>query len=240
MRRFRWGAVAWTAALLWLQTAGAAPADEFYYVALFGSQREPNDPNYSHTFATFVRASGDGPHATEYDVEDCFTISWLPANTRVRTRALLPEPGHDFTLEETLNIVLGDGERVSMWGPYQIDERLYNGALRRYSQLNGGQVRYKAVDSGYPINRVSNCIHAVSAASGASRPRILSPSFGQTASWIVLQKFRRDIIDRDETHEWVYSYLGLENYPIIRRDFERNPRTGTFWSLLKRLVGIEP
>ena len=166
--------------------------------------------------------------------------SWLPANAEVRTRALLPERGHNFALQETLDIVIGDGEHVSMWGPYRIDERLYNGAVRKYAQLESGEVRYKCIDSGHFTDRVCNCIHAVSTAVDGDRPYVLSPGgFGDGASWAVLRKFRRYLIDRDETQEWVYSYLGLENYPIHRRDFGHNPSSGVFMGLLRGLLTFE-
>ncbi len=232
-------AASWVAVLLLFLTAGAARAGEFYYVTLFGAQRTPNNPDFSHTFATFVRASGDGPDSKAYLVEDCFTLSWLPATGIIRILALRPETGRNFTLEETLDVAIARGERVSMWGPYRIDERLYYDAVRRYSELEGGEVLYKAIDSGYPTDRVINCIHAVSTALGGARPRVLSPGYGDTASRIVLWKFRRDLIDRDATQEWVYVYLGLENYPILRRDFGRGPRNG-LWGLLKNLLDSGP
>jgi hypothetical protein len=227
------------APLALLLLAGSARADDFYYVAVFGSQTIPADPDYSHTFAAFVRASGEGPCPAAFNVEDCFCISWLPANLKVRTRALLPECGHNFGLHETLDYVLRNDERVSLWGPYRIDKELYDNARRQVGALESGEVRYKAVDSGYPTDRVSNCIHAVSSCAEGYRLRILSPGFGDTASWAVTQRFKPFIINTDETHEWVYSYLGLQDYPITRRDFDRNPRSGFFWSRVKPLAGIE-
>ena len=229
----------WGAPVLLLLLGGAAPAEEFYFVAMFGAQRIPNNPNYSHTFATFVRAAGDGSCPTAFTVEDSFTISWLPANKIVRSHALLPEDGHNFTLPETLDIVLGDEERVSLWGPYRIDERLYNGALRQYTLLQSGEVRYKAFDSLYPTDRVSNCIHAVGSSVNGSRPRVLSPWFGEVATWVVLHTFKRYIIDKDQAHEWVCAYLGLDRYPILRRDFDYNPHTDVCHSLIKEALHIE-
>jgi hypothetical protein len=222
-----------------LMLANSARADDFYYVTVFGSQTTPADPNYSHTFAAFVRASGEGSCPDSFTVEDCFCISWLPANLIVRTRSLLPECGHNFGLHETIRYVLKNDEHISVWGPYRIDQKLYDNARRQVGVLQSGEVRYKPVDSGYPTDRVCNCIHAVSSCAEGYRLRILSPGFGDTASWVVTQRFRPFIINTDETHEWVYSYLGLQEYPIQRRDFDRNPRTGMIWSRLKLLSGAE-
>ena len=234
------GAPCWIAPVALLLLAGSAHAEEYYFIALFGSQTSPNNPDYSHTFATFVRASGAGPCPTAFVVEDSFTISWLPASLRVRTRALLPECGHNFGLHETLRYVLSEGEHVSMWGPYRIDEELYNGAVRQLGVLESGQVRYKAIDSGRPTDRVSNCIHAVSSVGDGYRVRVLSPWFGETASWIVLQRFRPHIINKDETHEWVYAYLDLACCPILRHDFDPNPQAGPVRSAVRAALGIEP
>ena len=109
-------ALRWSAPLALLLFAGQAPAEEFYYLAMFGSQTTPNNPDCSHTFAAFVRASGEGPCPPAFVVEDCFTISWLPATMKVRTRALLPECGHNFELHETLRYAFSEGEHVSMLG----------------------------------------------------------------------------------------------------------------------------
>ena len=35
---------------------GRATADEKYYLLMFSAQRIPRNPNYAHTFATFVRS----------------------------------------------------------------------------------------------------------------------------------------------------------------------------------------
>jgi hypothetical protein len=230
----------YTASLALLLLAGSARADDFYYVAVFASQTIPANPDYSHTFAAFVKASGEGPCPTAFAVEDCFCISWLPANLKVRTHALLPECGHNFGLHETIDNALANGERVSAWGPYRIDKELYENAKHQIHLLESGEVRYKAVDSGRRTDHISNCIHAVSACAQGHRLRILSPGFGQTASWVVGQRFGRFIQNTDETYEWVYAYLGLEDYPIYRRDFDDNPRTGFFWSRIKLLLGTEP
>ena len=233
-------ALRWSAPLALLLFAGQAPAEEFYYLTMFGSQTTPNNPNYSHTFATFVRASGEGPCPTGYVVEDCFTISWLPTSLKVRTRALLPECGHNFDLPQTLHYVLSEDEHVSMWGPYRIDEELYDNAVQQRDVLESGEVRYKALDSGYPTDRASNCIHAVGSVAHGYRIRVLSPWFGVTASWAVLQTFRPHIIDKDQTHEWVYAYLGLDAYPITRRDYDVEPKVGPIRSAIKGTRCTEP
>ena len=95
-----------------------AHAGESYYVMVFGSQTIPANPNYSHSWATFVRATweGDGPCPKDATIE-AHTISWLPANLIVRVCALCPEEGTNLDLIPTVEYVRSHCERISMWGP---------------------------------------------------------------------------------------------------------------------------
>ena len=81
------------AAFLVLTIPPLATAGEDYFLLMFGSQQIPNDPNYSHSFATFVRVSwpGDGPMPKNPTIEE-HTISWLPENMRVRLATVFAEP----------------------------------------------------------------------------------------------------------------------------------------------------
>ena len=51
------------ALLLTLALGNGAWAGEDYFLLMFGSQRTPNEPNFSHSFATFVRADWVSPVA---------------------------------------------------------------------------------------------------------------------------------------------------------------------------------
>src|SRR5687767_7453101 len=150
------------ASMLLLALAGGARAGEDYFLLMFGAQRVPNNPNYSHSFATFVRVSwlGDGPCPHNPTLET-YTISWLPENMRVRVLALCPECGRNFDLHTTIRWCLSEDMRVSLWGAYRIEPQLYHLAGNQVGLLESGRVRYKAVDTGYPSDRVTNCIHAL-------------------------------------------------------------------------------
>jgi hypothetical protein len=228
----------WMAALfLALACAGGAHGHEAYFLLMFGSQRTPNDPDFAHTFATFVHATWQGPSPVSPWLEVC-TISWLPRNLQIRTVALLPEIGGNFDLHTTLRYVLDSDERVSLWGPYQIDRNLFLQAQAQVRLLESGQVRYKAVDSGFSSDRVSNCIHAVSSISEGHRLHVLSPSWGETASFFVLEEMAPWVLDRNPKHQWVGSALGIDRYPVIYRCWE-NPRSGAIRGTLRRLLGKE-
>jgi hypothetical protein len=228
----------YTLAMLLSLATASAQAGEEYYLLMFGSQRVPANPNYSHTLATFVKATwlGDGPCPVNPTLE-AHTISWLPANLKIRTNALLPECGHNFDLHQSLDFAYATDQRVSLWGPYRIHPELYHRALARKAELESGRVQYKANDFGYRSNRVSNCIHAVSSIVEGPKLRIGSPGWGQSASYFVLLELERWVIS-DETVPWVGSALDLDRHPIIYRDW-KNPRSNAVFGPIYRLLGGE-
>jgi hypothetical protein len=222
-----------------LWPASSTAGDE-YFLLMFGSQRIPNQPNHSHSFATFVKACRpDGPCTPGAPVTlESDTISWLPETQEVRIGALLREPGHNFELHETICWALKDDQRVSLWGPYRIDPELYGRAMMQISLLNSGTVNYKALDTGHRPDHVANCIHAVGSVSNGWRRRIASPGWGETASFDLLRSFNPWIIDRDHTEQWVASALCLDKYPIIYRDWG-NPHSNSIIGPGFRVFGGE-
>jgi hypothetical protein len=230
--------VCWVAPLLLLPSAGPLQASEFYYMLVFGSQQIPPRARYSHTFATFVKATGEGPDVAGYRLES-HTISWSPRTLDIRVCALQPECGQNLELHPTIGWVLSTGQRISLWGPYQIDRDLYDRAMQQIGLLQSGQVQYKAIDTGFPTDVASNCIHAVSSVTGGYRIRVISPSFGETASYYVTRRFCPWIIDCGRKHDWVSTRLGLDCYPLLRRELE-NPRSGLILGAARRAFGAEP
>ena len=64
-----------------------ASGGEFYHLIMFGSQREKPQPKYSHTFATFVKASGQGPSLDSYRLERTPLAGFLPPSMFVHSPA---------------------------------------------------------------------------------------------------------------------------------------------------------
>src|SRR5262249_20732060 len=124
----------------------------------------------------------------------------------------------------TVQWALGTGQHVSMWGPYQIKQELYCRALEQCKALKSGKMQYKVLDAGHFSSRVCNCIHGVSSILGGSRLHVMSPNFGDLASFYVLQRMRPWIIDCSHTEDWIVPALGLDCYPIIHRGWERPHR----------------
>jgi hypothetical protein len=76
--------------------AGARAGEDMYFAVVFGAQRPLLQlPRYTHSFATFAHLDPAGRL-------EAFTISWLPSTAEVRVLRLQPEPGHNYTLAQTL------------------------------------------------------------------------------------------------------------------------------------------
>lgn len=226
---------------VWILALASCPAyaGDAYFIVMLSYQRTLNLPRYTHSFASYIHACWPEPGSPGGKVNlDIQTISWLPCTTVLRPTALFPETGHNFRLDETLDIAQRNDARVSLWGPYQIEPELFERARDRVAELESGQVRYKMNDTGRRSARVCNCIHAISAIDSGGRLRVLSPDWGEEASFTILQRQRRWIIDTQTTHDWLIYPLGLQNYPIIYRDWSF-PVSGTFLGTLYRLLGGE-
>src|SRR3954469_18571217 len=192
----------WVLPLLLMLLGNTARAEELYFVAVFGAQKAPHRPKYTHSFAAFVKVTGEGDNIHSHAIE-AFTISWLPKSLDIELGRPLPEPGVNLDLHTTLRFVLESDEKISLWGPFQIKKELFDKALAKIAELQGGTVTYKAVDSGFPSKKVSNCIHALlDLTRDCSRVRVASPLPGNPASYVITKRFEPWFIDGDKVHSW--------------------------------------
>lgn len=192
-----------------------AEGSEHYYVIIFGSQSHPKLLRYTHTWATFIRAVGEGTDPANYALEH-HTISWLPRTLQVRTWRLTPEPGVNLTLDQSLDTVRSNRERIVMWGPLSVDPVYYWRAIEVEQKLLSGQFVYRAIDGDVDL-AISDCIHAVAA---------VDPVFGRrhyplirigipASRYIARQYMIRTSFDqwRDE-NAWLIPRLGLDREDI--------------------------
>ena len=190
--------------LAFAMIASETKGDEFYYAMIFGSQSKPKLLQYTHTWATFIRAVGDGSDANNYSVYQ-HTISWLPQSLDVRTWSLLPGPGVNLDLYRTLEAVYRDREHVTMWGSLQVA-----------GILDSGVAQYRAIST--PRNLlISDCIHAVAAVDPVfGRGHYPLIRIGKPASrFIARQVMTRSIFDQWQgDNSWLIPRLGLDRYPI--------------------------
>jgi hypothetical protein len=194
-----------------------ARAEETYYMIVFGQQSGTNQLELTHTFATFVKATGEGLDKTKYGI-DSHTISWMPRSLHVKFLRR-QEEGVNLDLKDTLRHAKAMKVEVSMWGSFGIKKELYERALRQETRLKKGDIDYKALDIRFRPNTAMNCIHAVCDIDMDKGLLATGTASGNDASYMVLKHLSRWIIDPDDTHEWIGRRLELGK-DIVRRDYE--------------------
>jgi hypothetical protein len=207
----------------------SAPAAEIYYAIVFGSQSEPKRLRNTHTWATFIKATGEGTDPSNYSLE-MHTISWLPQTLDVKVFQPWPEPGVNLDLYQTLAAVYAHGESVTMWGPFVMRKEVYEKSLRVRDIIATGAVRYRAISTARNL-LVSDCIHAVAA---------VDPDFGRghyplirigkpASRFIARQVITRSVFDQTQyDNSWLIPRLGLCQYPIEVISPQRIPHRNCF------------
>jgi hypothetical protein len=196
-----------------------AQADESYYLIVYAAQRTPNVPRYTHTFATVVKATGEGKDRSKYKIE-AHTISWIAKSKEVVLARTKPEPGINLSLQDSMRLAASFDEKVSMWGPFEIKKELYERALKQIGRLESGKVEYKAVDLRFRPETAMNCIHAVCDLDADEGLLETNTARGNEASRMVAVHLRRWMIKPEQTHAWVSEWLGLEEFSVSRRNWD--------------------
>jgi hypothetical protein len=194
---------------------------ERFYVTLFASESIPKLPHLTHCFGTAIRTvdQGEGrpPHIESH------TISWMPATLKIEVLRFRTEKGVNLGLQETLAYALESGQRVSRWGPYECRPELYYRFLVQKEFLDSGRIGYQCVDELGEAAQKGNacdCIHALTDMDPHfSRDHYPLIRFGEEATQYIVSECRRLnlLINPDQTHPWLSTYLGLDSYPIIDR-----------------------
>jgi hypothetical protein len=159
-----------------------------YFIIPFAYQDKGNHPEYSHSFITVIRvfAKNNEPKLTPglktrtykgWDFE-AYNISWLPADFISNPHLcvfegfgarLFPKmnecpisPGHNFSLQETIQLAAKEKVAVAMWGPYEIAKEGFYLGVKRKALLDGGTIKYRADDRLYQRDKIAiNCFHAM-------------------------------------------------------------------------------
>jgi hypothetical protein len=201
-----------------------APPNEKYYVLVFGSQQVPLlRPAKTHTWMVVVKATwADGCAEPQLDVQQ---ISWMPATLEIYPLRFQVEPPVNLGLHETLRWAQETGQDVAMWGPYEVQPRGYRRFLIQKEFLEtSGLVGYQCIDTVGEAAREGNgcdCIHAITDMDPQfDRARYPLVFYGHPASRrLVHEAARRQLfIDPWKTHDWLIPKLGLDQYPIDRRE----------------------
>jgi hypothetical protein len=202
-----------------LSAVNTAQAGTRHYMLIFGAQTHPKIPRYTHTFCTIVRLVDPLPGCSAFRME-AYTISWLPQTMIIRPYRLRAEPGHNFTLEETLRWCAQNRMDVSEWGPFAITEDFYWKVFREYARFENGEFLYRAIDPPRRGDIAADCIHAVTDIDqDDSRLRYLVLGSGDavTRKFVRILHRRGRLMDPPEDTFWLDAALGLHCYPICHR-----------------------
>lgn len=159
-----------------------------YFIIPFAYQDKGNQPEYSHSFITVIRvfAENKAPKLTPglktrtykgWDFE-AYNISWLPADFMSNPHLCVFEgfgarlfpnmnkcpisPGHNFSLQETIQLAVREKVAVAMWGPYEIAKQGFYLGVKRKQLLDGETIKYRADDRLYQKDKIAiNCFHAM-------------------------------------------------------------------------------
>jgi len=210
------------ALLLALAVLPPLQAGDRYFVLIFGSEPTLKSPKRCHTWATIVKATDvDGTFQIE-----AHTISWMPADFKVRLLTVRSKTGINLDLMSTIARYQELNGAVSLWGPYELQPEvapdIYARTLQQIARLESGQVRYMAIDPdfGPRVKTVSDCIHAITDIDQQQGRTFYSEllRFGNSASkFIVTILTERGRIDPNIRHDWILDAIGLANLGLIRR-----------------------
>jgi len=179
-------------------------ANDKYYMVVFASQTELKIPRGSHSFAAFVKVSGDDPTKRE-----TVCISWLPKSMQIDSFEL-PEEGHNLCLPDTLEWTRKLNAKVTMWGPYAIKPELYEMAAKHVKYLESKPIGYVVIDKDFRGKRASNCIHALADLVLNREPLDSGTFFGVSASEAIVKHFQPFIVKTDEPLAWLVEHLKLD------------------------------
>jgi len=141
-------------------------------VVIYSYQTEPIRLRHCHTWAVFQ-------HGTKF-----VTISWMPANTTPRV-IQRPQAGVNWTHEKTLAHAKQHGAVVRSHGPYPINSKAFDAAVRQAAALEAGQWQYQTTSlAAFSLN----CVAAVAAVVDLTPCRL---AFGDMGSRVVARAFLR-------------------------------------------------
>jgi hypothetical protein len=202
-----------------LLAVNTAQAGVRCYMIIFGAQTSPKIPRYTHTFCTIVRVADPLPGCTDSRME-VYTISWLPQTMIIHPYRLHAEPGHNFTLAETLRWCAQNRMHVAEWGSYAITEEYFGLVYREYARFESGEYLYRAIDSRRRGDLAADCIHAVTDIDQFDS-RTTYPVFRSgdpvTRKFVSILRQRGRLMDPAEDTFWLDAALGLHCYPICHR-----------------------
>jgi hypothetical protein len=190
----------------------SAPPVAGEYLMVFSAESIPYCPTRAHTFAAVVRVGTEDDGSPV--VLDVCSLSWLPAGGIIHPFAFRSEVGRNVPLDETLRDATESGRRICMWGPYLVPPEFAQLFRDRVAKVESS-MRYRGACLGWPL-AVCDCTRSVEEMIGQRR-FIGVFGYGAASSSVVVRLFEPWLIDPCQTHPWVATLIGLDNYPLIHR-----------------------
>ncbi|MFO0851574.1 MAG: hypothetical protein U0871_23890 [Gemmataceae bacterium] len=197
-----------------------APTADRYYLLLFGGQAVQFRPQTAHTWATFVRTAVTPAGEV---VAERFTISWLPCQMPVKPLKLRPEPGRNYGLHETLDLMTTGRQELALWGPWEIRPEWYAQAVRYKGVLDSGQVKYQTLDRGDRRPDINHCVHAITMTDPVLHETSKPIAFyGELITRRLANAMDKTglLADPCVTHDWLLDALDVARYPFKRRTLD--------------------
>jgi hypothetical protein len=199
------------------------PEHEHYYILIFGSQLPVQIPRFTHTWATMVKTTE--PPGCPLQVIEVHTISWMPATLVIHPYRSWVEEGTNLDLCTTIQEMLKHHERISMWGPYETWRGFYQRFATQKEFLDAGMLGYQCTDGFGEAARTgdgSNCFHALSDMDPQfDRRQYPLLFYGDAAAKNIVRQLctRPILLHPQQTEDWLIPALGLDRYPIVRRQY---------------------
>ena len=210
---------AWLAALSAVfaaaSPASAARGDRFALAIYAAQNGDVAIDQASHDFAVFVRLPAPEAEA-DGEAPEVVSISWLPARLPICVLCREPVPGRNYDLRETIEIERAAGLRVSQWGPYEIDQALFDDAVRQARHLASGAVRYVVWDRESRPQAI-NCIHAVSDVDSSRSALATGTALGDAAGEALVRFYWPRVRGRAGGATAFRRRLGIGDLPVLER-----------------------
>jgi hypothetical protein len=194
-----------------------AHAADDYFVTVFAAETVPFQSKNTHMFVIIHRVPADGKPVEQHH------ISWFPEGRRVRGLTLRPEPGVNLPLADTFGHCRDQKMRVSAWGPYRTDPKLFEMMKCQRAKLESGTVMYKPTDNFYPSDVAANCYHAIWQPVAPCRKNSGAFNCGDASGAMTVQLFRPWLLDPCRTHDAVLELSVPKGETVVRRSFDDRP-----------------
>jgi len=196
--------------------------NDLLLLAVFSSEGSPKVPNVTHNWGVALRVERNDD---ERRIAATHTISWMPETLNIPTLRIWNMRGVNLTCEQSFAHAVRTGQRITLWGVYEIDVETYEKFLRQHARINSGRFGYQCLDTIGEAGRYRNgmnCIHAFADfANLMPRPNVARQPYGDESAALIAQRLllRGHVVDLNADHTWVVEEAKWNRWSIARRRY---------------------